>query len=135
MKALRGLEEFYTSLVNLGAEASITVGLVGAIAPTLQAGYLSFSKSKGVFAGLSLVGSNMRINHNWNSEYYARNVRPVEIIVTREVSNPKSVEFIKAVKRDGHGWSIAISESTGKMVLTGSGDQVGLVIFGACTPQ
>ncbi len=77
----------------------------------------------------------MRINHNWNSEYYGRNVRPVEIIVTREVSNPKSVEFIKAVKRDGLGWSIAISESTGKMVLTGCGDQFGLVIFGACTPQ
>ena len=89
MRALRGLEEFYTSLVNLGAEASITVGPVGAIAHTLQAGYLSFSKSKGVFAGLSLVGSNMRINHNWNSEYYGRNVRPVEIIVTREASNPK----------------------------------------------
>ncbi len=37
--------------------------------------------------------------------------------------------------RDGLGWSIAISESTGKMVVTGSGDQVGFVAFGACTPQ
>jgi hypothetical protein len=37
--------------------------------------------------------------------------------------------------RDGLGWSIAISESTGKMVLTGSGDQFGLVVFGACIPQ
>jgi hypothetical protein len=37
--------------------------------------------------------------------------------------------------RDGLGWSIAISEETGKMVLTASGDQVGFVVFGACTPQ
>ena len=37
--------------------------------------------------------------------------------------------------KDGLGWSIAISESTGKMVVTGSGDQVGFVAFGACTPQ
>jgi hypothetical protein len=37
--------------------------------------------------------------------------------------------------RDGLGWSIAINESTGKMVLTGSGDDVGFVVFGACTPQ
>ena len=37
--------------------------------------------------------------------------------------------------KDGLGWSIAISESTGKMVVTGSGDQVGFVMFGACTPQ
>ncbi len=37
--------------------------------------------------------------------------------------------------RDGVGWSMAISEETGKMVLTGSGDQFGLVVFGACTPR
>ena len=37
--------------------------------------------------------------------------------------------------RDGLGWSIAINESTGKMVLTGSGDDIGFVVFGACTPQ
>ena len=37
--------------------------------------------------------------------------------------------------KDGLGWTIAINESTGKMVLTGSGDDVGFVFFGACTPQ
>ena len=36
--------------------------------------------------------------------------------------------------RDGVGWSLAISEETGRMVLTASGDDVGFVIFGACTP-
>jgi hypothetical protein len=36
--------------------------------------------------------------------------------------------------RDGLGWSLAIAEDTGKMVLTGSGDAVGFVIFGACVP-
>jgi hypothetical protein len=37
--------------------------------------------------------------------------------------------------RDGTGWTIAISEETGKMVMTASGDQVGFVVFGACTPR
>ena len=37
--------------------------------------------------------------------------------------------------KDGLGWSIAINESNGKMVLTGSGDEVGFVVFGACTLQ
>ncbi len=36
--------------------------------------------------------------------------------------------------KDGVGWSLAISEETGRMVLTASGDEVGFVIFGACTP-
>ena len=35
--------------------------------------------------------------------------------------------------RDGFGWTIAIMEDTGDMVLTASGDLVGLVAFGACT--
>ena len=36
--------------------------------------------------------------------------------------------------RDGLGWSLAIAEETGNMVLTGSGDEVAFVVFGACTP-
>ncbi len=36
--------------------------------------------------------------------------------------------------RDGLGWTMAISEESGQVVLTGSGEQVGFVIFGACLP-
>ena len=35
--------------------------------------------------------------------------------------------------RDGLGWTLAIGQETGKMTLTASGDEVGFVIFGACT--
>jgi len=35
--------------------------------------------------------------------------------------------------RDGIGWSLSIDEENGKMVLTGSGNEVAFVIFGACT--
>ncbi len=35
-------------------------------------------------------------------------------------------------ERDGVGWTMAIMEDTGKMVLTASGDMVGFVVFGAC---
>ena len=104
IRTLRGLEEFYTSSVNLGAEASIAAGPVGATGeastvPTLDADYFSFAKSKGAFAGISLSGSTMRVNDIWNTEYYGREVRPIEIIVRRKVSNPKSQDLIKAVKR------------------------------------
>ena len=36
--------------------------------------------------------------------------------------------------RDGFGWTIAIMQDTGQMVLTASGDFVGDVAFGVCTP-
>lgn len=34
--------------------------------------------------------------------------------------------------RDGIGWSLSIDQTNGDMVLTGSGHEVGFVIFGAC---
>ena len=37
--------------------------------------------------------------------------------------------------RDGVGWTIAISETTGKLILTASGEGVAFVAYGACTPQ
>ena len=37
--------------------------------------------------------------------------------------------------RDGVGWTAAISEDTGRAVVTASGDDVGFVIFGACLPR
>ncbi len=37
--------------------------------------------------------------------------------------------------RDGLGWSLSIAEPSGRMVLTGSGENEAFVIFGACTPD
>jgi len=36
--------------------------------------------------------------------------------------------------RDGRGWTMAISEDSGQVVLTASGDQVAFVVFGAALP-
>ena len=37
--------------------------------------------------------------------------------------------------RDGVGWTAAISEDTGRAVVTAAGEDVGFVIFGACMPR
>jgi hypothetical protein len=37
--------------------------------------------------------------------------------------------------QEGRGWTMVISEETGKMSATVSEDQVGFILFGACTPQ
>ena len=63
---------------------------------------------------------------------------------TSKIENKKQVDGKLIVQgaedgeegvKDGLGWSIAINDTTGKMVLTGSGNDVGFVFFGACTPQ
>lgn len=35
---------------------------------------------------------------------------------------------------DGRGWNIVVSEETGKLSATVAGDQIGFIVFGACTP-
>ncbi len=37
--------------------------------------------------------------------------------------------------RDGLVWSISISQDTGQLVMSASGDSVAFVVFGACTPR
>lgn len=41
----------------------------------------------------------------------------------------------RADQKDGIGWTIAVNDSTGKMVVTGSGNDVGFVLFGSCKPE
>jgi hypothetical protein len=36
---------------------------------------------------------------------------------------------------NGKGWTLSINETTGKMVLTVSGDEEGFVAFGVCTQR
>ena len=65
--------------------------------------------------------------------------RPTTMIERMELVDGKLIlqgaeESIEGV-RDGLGWSLSISEDNGDMVLTGSGDQVGFVVFGNCILQ
>jgi hypothetical protein len=36
--------------------------------------------------------------------------------------------------RDGVGWTAAVSEKSGKFVVTASGEDVAFIVYGACTP-
>ena len=91
----RGLESLFSSSFKLGGEASVAagpmgVGAEGATAPNLSADYLSFARSQGAFAGLSLEGAVIKTTDIYNQAYYGRSVRPIDIIVTQQVSNPGS---------------------------------------------
>jgi lipid-binding SYLF domain-containing protein len=67
-----------------------------------MADILSFSKSKGLFAGLNLEGSVVKVSDSSNKAYYGKAVSPVDIIVKNAVSNKESAklraELKKAVK-------------------------------------
>ena len=68
----------------------------------------------------------------------AKDERPPTIIERQELVDGKLIlqgaEDGYDKMRDGLGWTIALSEDTGQVVLTASGDQVAFVVFAASIP-
>jgi hypothetical protein len=56
---------------------------------------------------------------------------------TTEIKNVEHMDgkLILQGVQNGKGWTMVISEATGKATITASDDQLGFVVFGACTPK
>ena len=73
----RGVEKLLSSKFTLGADASVAAGPVGRSASAstdlkLQAEILTYSPSRGVFAGIALNGATLRPDNETNTEMYGR---------------------------------------------------------------
>lgn len=100
IRSQRALERMLSSQVRLGADLSTAVGPVGAGAGSnVLADILSFSRSRGAFLGLSLEGSIFAVRDGWNSSYFGKPVRPLDILVLQSVRNPGSADLREAVAR------------------------------------
>jgi len=94
----RALTNLYTSSLKLGGDVSVTAGPVGMGAKSaIVADIVSFARSKGVYAGLSLEGALIKIRNEWNEIYYGQPVTPVDIFVKQEVENLGAQDLIRAV--------------------------------------
>ena len=91
----RGLEQFYRSDFKLGADAGISIGPVGSSGSVagVTADIVSYGRTKGAFAGMALDGVVIAVSNDSNESYYGKPVRPVDIIVKKSVSNPKSTDL------------------------------------------
>lgn len=80
-----GLKGLLEDKFEIGGEASIAAGPVGRTAaastnPTLDAGILTYSRSKGLFAGVSLKGSVISQDEDMNTGIYGKSAR--ELLIT-----------------------------------------------------
>jgi SH3 domain-containing YSC84-like protein 1 len=97
----RGANSLLHSKVKLGADASIAAGPVGrdAAADTdayLRSEILSYSRARGVFAGVSLEGSTLRPDNKANRDLYGRSVTAAQIIRESEVQAPSIASHLIA---------------------------------------
>ena len=101
VRTQKGLEEFYTTDVKLGADVSMAVGPAGEGVSVrgIAADILSYARKKGIFAGISADGAIIAVSNDSNRAYYGKDVRPTDIIIQHSVSNPKSADLRKAVAK------------------------------------
>ena len=89
----RGVDSLLRSKVKLGADASVAAGPVGRTAAAdtdayMRSEILSYSRARGVFAGISLEGSTLRPDNDANRNLYGRSVTASQIIRESEVQAP-----------------------------------------------
>jgi lipid-binding SYLF domain-containing protein len=101
----KAVDSMLSSSVKLGGDVSIALGPVGggaqgnADVPNVTADFISFAKTKGLYAGLNLEGSVVGVRDSLNKAYYGRDVRPADIIVRRSVSNRGADELRAALRK------------------------------------
>src|SRR6202040_1487608 len=93
----RGANSVLSSKVKLGADASAAAGPKGRNAEastdvTLRAEILSYSRARGLFAGISLAGSTVRPDNSANQKLYKKTVAPQDIVFKGVEPVPSSAQ-------------------------------------------
>src|SRR5882762_4973070 len=93
----RGARAILSNKVKLGADASAAAGPKGRTAnastdATLRAEVLSYSRARGLFAGLSLEGSTVRPDNDANERIYGKKVEAESIVFKGAVAVPPAAQ-------------------------------------------
>jgi lipid-binding SYLF domain-containing protein len=97
-----GAKSVMSSKVKLGGDASVAAGPVGRAASAetdivMKAEILSYSRSQGLFAGVSLEGSTMRSDDGANKALYGKELSAKEIVREGRVAPPASAQPLLAI--------------------------------------
>ena len=95
----RGANSILTSQVKLGADLAAAAGPKGRDAAaatdvTMRAEVLSYSRSRGLFAGMSLEGSTLRPDNDGNERLYGKGVTAKEIVIHSAIHAPASARLL-----------------------------------------
>jgi len=89
---------------KLGADASVAAGPVGrdaeaATSGTLNAEMLSYSRAKGVFAGVSLAGTSLGPDSGGNESLYGKKISGEEVFTTNPPTPPSATALLSELQR------------------------------------
>jgi SH3 domain-containing YSC84-like protein 1 len=95
----RGASSILSSKVKLGADASAAAGPKGRDAEadtdvTMRAEVLTYSRSRGLFAGISLEGSTLRPDNDANEDIYGKKIEAKDIVLHGAVPIPGAAKLL-----------------------------------------
>jgi lipid-binding SYLF domain-containing protein len=94
----KGLDSLLSSSFKFGGDVSVAAGPIGTGAQSdLVADFVSFSRSKGIYGGLSLDGTVASTSDSWNRQYYGRAVSVPDILIRESVRQKQANELINVV--------------------------------------
>jgi lipid-binding SYLF domain-containing protein len=104
----RGIDKLLQDKVTLGADASVAAGPVGrsgtaATDVQLAAEMLSYSRARGLFAGIDLSGGVIRPDNGADQRFYSRALSSRDILLAKErVTSPPSTQPLTAALNGAH---------------------------------
>ena len=95
----KALDSLLSTKLKLGGDVSVAVGPKGAGATaTFTEDFISYSKSKGAYANMSLNGQVIAVRESLNAAYYGKPASPVDILSRRVSANPGAAPLQAALK-------------------------------------
>lgn len=101
----KGFQDLLKSQVKIGADASAAAGPVGRHAAVatdilLNAELLTYSRAKGLFAGIDLNGAQLSQNTDDTNLFYGGDAKPFQDILGGKVATPSGAQrFVRTVAR------------------------------------
>jgi len=91
----KGMDRLLSTKFTLGGDASVAAGPVGRSTQAetdaaMTAEILTWSRQRGLFAGVSLSGATLREDADWNRDLYGKKLTNREIVLKGGVAAPKS---------------------------------------------
>lgn len=95
----KGIDSILRSKVKLGADAAAAAGPKGRDAQAatdvlMHAEILTYSRSRGLFAGISLDGSTLRPDNSASEKVYGRKITAREIVIQHKVGTPAAGQLL-----------------------------------------
>ena len=97
----RGADSILSSKVKLGGDVAAAAGPKGRSAAastdvTMRAEILSYSRARGLFAGISLEGSTLRPDNDGNERLYGKGTTAKDIVINSAIRSPASAKLLLA---------------------------------------